>query len=110
MAELEKAANITSTPIPRIIINRSDTIGSQAFRMVLKNKRAVELRGGDEAGIMYELLDLADQIRYSDLETGVGESQGNPFIERRGLKFNIPLDATLELVINDIELVKTIQP
>ena len=45
----------------------------------------------DDAGLMYGGLELAEQIRLYGLE-GVKETQQNPYMEIRGVKFNIPLD------------------
>ena len=47
--------------------------------------------GGDKAGVMYGGLRLAEIIKLSGLENFT-EEQESPFIKRRGLKFNIPLD------------------
>lgn len=50
------------------------------------------VQGYDEAGVMYGGLELAEQIRLyglSKLQTGIQ----NPYMEKRGTKFNIPLDA-----------------
>jgi hypothetical protein len=49
--------------------------------------------GGDAAGAMYAGLDLAEAIRIAGSLDGVGDRQTAPRIARRGIKFNIPLDA-----------------
>ena len=49
--------------------------------------------GGDEAGAMYGGLHLAEAVRLCRGLAGVGDASGSPAILRRGLKFNIPLDA-----------------
>jgi hypothetical protein len=46
----------------------------------------------DAAGAMYGGLDLAEAIRLDTL-SNLQESDHSPFISRRGIKFNIPLDA-----------------
>jgi hypothetical protein len=46
----------------------------------------------DPAGAMYGALDLAEDIRLDTL-SNLQESDHTPFISRRGIKFNIPLDA-----------------
>ena len=48
--------------------------------------------GTDAAGAMYGGLDLAEMWRLGTLE-GAADSDHSPHIERRGIKFNIPLDA-----------------
>jgi len=49
--------------------------------------------GADAAGAMYGGLELAEAIRIDGSLSGVGDRQVNPFVLRRGIKFNIPLDA-----------------
>jgi hypothetical protein len=49
--------------------------------------------GHDAAGAMYAALDLAEAARADGHLGKVVDRQVNPFIARRGIKFNIPLDA-----------------
>ena len=49
--------------------------------------------GADVAGAMYGGLELAEAIQIAGGLSGVGDRQVNPRILRRGIKFNIPLDA-----------------
>lgn len=49
--------------------------------------------GGDATGTMYGGLAAAEAIRLAGGWQGLREATGRPFILRRGLKFNIPLDA-----------------
>ncbi len=51
------------------------------------------LIGGDAAGAMYGLTELADQVALRKDISQVKPFSGKPYIEKRGLKFNIPLDA-----------------
>ena len=46
----------------------------------------------DAAGAMYGGLDLAEAIRLGTLDT-LAAADHSPYIEKRGIKFNIPLDA-----------------
>ena len=48
--------------------------------------------GADPAGAMYGGLDIAEAVRLGTLEQLKG-GEHEPFIARRGIKFNIPLDA-----------------
>jgi hypothetical protein len=48
--------------------------------------------GQDAAGTMYGGLELAEAIRLDTLR-GIGDRQVAPHLARRGIKFNIPLDA-----------------
>lgn len=54
------------------------------------NKR-IRVVAGDAAGLMYGGLELAEQIRLYGLK-GITEVQQSPYMEMRGVKFNIPLD------------------
>ncbi len=47
--------------------------------------------GADEAGAMYGGLELAEQVRCNGLEAVVDTDQ-NPYMALRGIKFNCPLD------------------
>jgi len=47
--------------------------------------------GADAAGVMYGGLDLAEQIAESGM-AGIEKTDQNPYMEKRGIKFNIPLD------------------
>ncbi len=48
--------------------------------------------GNDLTGAMYAGLELAETIRLKGIE-GIYEMDRSPYIEKRGLKYNIPLDA-----------------
>ena len=58
---------------------------------IKKNAKRIQVIGADAAGAMYGGLELAEQIRLFGLD-GVQETLQNPYMERRGTKFNIPLD------------------
>jgi len=47
--------------------------------------------GADAAGAMYGGLDLAEAVRLGTLDS-VADSDHSPRVERRGIKFNVPLD------------------
>ena len=47
--------------------------------------------GADDPGLMYGVLELAEQIRIAGLEN-IEETSQNPYMPVRGVKFNIPLD------------------
>ena len=49
--------------------------------------------GHDSAGAMYAALELAEAARIDGHLDGVRDRQVNPAIAKRGIKFNIPLDA-----------------
>jgi len=54
--------------------------------------REIRILAPDAVGAMYGGLDLAETIRLDGLD-GVRQKKAEPFIARRGVKFNIPLDA-----------------
>jgi hypothetical protein len=49
--------------------------------------------GADVPGAMYGGLELAEAIQLAGNLSSVGDRQVNPYLLRRGIKFNIPLDA-----------------
>jgi hypothetical protein len=49
--------------------------------------------GKDAAGAMYGGLELAEAVQLGNGLSGVTNRQSNPYLEKRGIKFNIPLDA-----------------
>lgn len=62
---------------------------NEGFRISADKK--IVVAGADAAGVMYGGLELAEQIKLFGLE-GVQETIQNPYMEKRGTKFNIPLD------------------
>lgn len=63
-----------------------------AFRKTTLNKRTTYwVIGADSTGTMYGGLDLAQAIKIDDLDSFI-DSEYAPFIDQRGIKFNIPLD------------------
>ncbi len=59
---------------------------------IRRNGNVVAALGADAEGAMYGGLDLAEKLRLGTLETTPGSDHA-PHIEKRGIKFNIPLDA-----------------
>ena len=57
----------------------------------IKTDNKIIVGGADASGTMYGGLELAEQIKLYGL-AGVRETSQNPYMERRGTKFNIPLD------------------
>ena len=66
------------------------TIHSEGF-ILKKEGENLLVSASDAAGVMYGGLELAEQINLFGLN-GVKETVQNPYMERRGTKFNIPLD------------------
>jgi hypothetical protein len=66
----------------------------EGFRILRLNKNGSTLllvAGGDHAGVMYGGLELAERIRIEGVGRILDQTQ-NPYINRRGVKMNIPLD------------------
>lgn len=62
------------------------------LRVVAKPKqKTIYVLSGDETGAMYGCLDIAEAIRLETMDQ-IANSDHKPFMERRGIKFNIPLD------------------
>jgi len=72
------------------ILIRPDTKKPEAFRIEVGDKSQVRVIGSDARGAMYGGLELAERIR---LGLPVESMHRAPFIEKRGIKFNIPFDA-----------------
>jgi hypothetical protein len=63
----------------------------EGFSLQRDKKDRIWVAGGDIAGLMYGILELAEQIRIHGPE-GIKDTDQNPYMEMRGIKFNIPLD------------------
>lgn len=64
-------------------------LSREAYR-IKPSKSKVIVYGGDGNGLLYGGLEVAEQI---ELHQKVMASEGKPYLAKRGLKFNIPLDA-----------------
>jgi|LakMenEpi03Aug12_release.lakeMendotaPanAssembly.Ray.scaffolds.fasta_scaffold60877_4 hypothetical protein len=62
----------------------------QSYR-IQREGQNITVTGADATGTMYGGLDIAEAIRLGTLET-LQSSEHKPHIEKRGIKFNIPLD------------------
>jgi hypothetical protein len=68
-------------------------MGPQAFRIQKEGDRAIRITCGDSLGAMYGGLELAEMISLGGGLHAVQEKARKPYLFRRGIKFNIPLDA-----------------
>jgi hypothetical protein len=67
----------------------------QSYRVQARNRgqeRLLAVLGADAAGMMYGALDIAEAIRLNSLSV-LPQGERSAYISRRGIKFNIPLDA-----------------
>jgi hypothetical protein len=109
VAEIEVTGNLTAPPLAfaaeeirsaavgrglRLAISLeidSASLGPQCYRIERTPGGAIRVTGGDAAGAMYGGLDVAEALRLDALaDLTAGDRQ--PHVERRGIKFNIPLD------------------
>jgi hypothetical protein len=65
----------------------------QGYAIRLAGKSTYWIIGADEAGTMYGGLDIAEIVRIEGGLDKLSDKIHNPSIARRGIKFNIPLDA-----------------
>ena len=65
----------------------------QGYAIRLAGKSTYWAVGADEVGAMYGGLDIAEIVRIEGGLDKVSDNVHNPSIARRGIKFNIPLDA-----------------
>lgn len=75
----------------RVQISLNKSLKEQEFSMI--NNNGFSVSGGSELGLMYGILELAEQLKITENQSLIKNKNGKPFIERRGIKFNIPLDA-----------------
>jgi hypothetical protein len=63
-----------------------------SLRVMKKGKQTfIYILSGDETGAMYGGLDIAEAFRIGTINYFT-DSDNNPYLERRGIKWNIPLD------------------
>lgn len=73
-------------------VEHLEDLGHQAFSIQTTGKQQTHwVVGGDLAGAMYGGLQMAENISFNGL-TGDYNDEQQPYIERRGIKFNILLD------------------
>ncbi len=75
----------------KVDLSISTDLPEQAYK--LSDDGSISLQAGDERGLMYGLLEISEQYQLNGDTAQLDQITGNPFIEKRGLKFNIPLDA-----------------
>ncbi|MEM1358115.1 MAG: carbohydrate-binding family 6 protein [Bacteroidota bacterium] len=91
ISELEEDEKLKNFQIELRLGEVEEELGEEGFRIRTYDKR-VEVIGGAAAGAMYGGLELAEQIRLYGPE-GIKPVERKPYLDRRGTKFNIPLDA-----------------
>ncbi len=75
--------------IRRLALTREEDPGEGGYRRRVQGED-VTISASDDAGFMYALLDLAEELCGGSVP---GDADVTPYIQNRGIKFNIPLDA-----------------
>ncbi|MEM6884989.1 MAG: hypothetical protein AAF571_08145 [Verrucomicrobiota bacterium] len=75
----------------KLVTEIDPELKAQGFRIRSEN-HTIEIHGGCRIGLMYGCLELAERLKLGESYTGL-QTEGRPYIKRRGLKMNIPLDA-----------------
>ncbi len=73
-----------------LMLTRDESIGEQGYVRDVAGEGEVCIAASDDAGFMYALLDLRDLVRNGG---EIGGAKRCPYLKKRGLKFNIPLDS-----------------
>jgi len=68
-----------------------ESLGYETYRLDVDNK-TISITAGDETGLMYGGLDVADRIEIGQVLSELNTLTVSPSLDNRGLKFNIPLD------------------
>lgn len=72
-----------------LVLEYDPSMEAQSYERVCVGDE-ITIKAGDEAGMMYAVLDLADAIRRNE---EIGDAAVSPYMPKRGIKFNIPLDS-----------------
>lgn len=70
------------------------SLGWQSYAIRVKtsgSQKIIYVLAGDKTGAMYGAFDIAEAIRIKTIHA-ITDSDNKPYLERRGIKFNIPLD------------------
>lgn len=73
-------------------ICQDKSVSEQGYKLTVNGEHFV-ITGGDEAGVMYGILDLKKKIKHNGCVREIEPVCVTPYIKNRGIKFNIPLDA-----------------
>lgn len=87
--KIQQAAPRESTLSIKLTLD--DTLKPQAYSIQSKGNQIL-IKGGDARGVMYGGLELAERFSFGENISNLS-IKNEPFIKKRGLKMNIPLDA-----------------
>lgn len=72
-----------------IQLGKNETLGSEAYN-IKPNRKLVEIFGGDDRGLIYGALELAERIENGVSLASIKPVSESPHLEFRGIKFNVP--------------------
>ena len=87
---LREAAAKGITANVSLTVEKKANAPAQSYR-IERSGDQIRVIGADEAGAMYGGLDIAEAIRIGTFDF-LKSTENKPHIEKRGIKFNIPLD------------------
>ncbi|MGB8451314.1 MAG: hypothetical protein WCD89_03190 [Anaerocolumna sp.] len=93
LVELHKTAEyLKMEPFVILELDIEETIAPQGYK---RNHTGdvITITGGNEAGLMYGILDLAKILSHEKTIDNIVFAEVTPYLKNRGIKFNIPLDA-----------------
>lgn len=79
------------TEFKKSFSNYNFQLKPEGFSIRKKSSGQIWVMAIDEAGLMYGIFELAEQVKLYGL-AGIQNSDENPHMKKRGIKFNIPLD------------------
>lgn len=94
--DLELVLNKLKNKNPVKVVINIDSISYIAEEFTIKRKgNVISISGGDGIGAMYGIFELTEYIQFGKSLASLKDIRKKPFIGKRGIKINIPLDARL---------------
>ncbi len=91
--KLKKQLSASSLSDVTIDVKQSESLGDEAFSLQVSNKQ-ITVTGGDDVGVMYGLLDAAEQLRLKEGKLNAVKAKSvAPRFPFRAVKFNLPWSA-----------------
>ena len=90
LTEKEIAVAETGADWQIIFAPINGALGAQCYEITVDG-RSITIAGGDERGLMYGGLEVAEQIALYGLE-GVKACSGEPYVKQRGMLCPVPMD------------------
>lgn len=89
--QVSLSSELYFTNVYHVIVNEDLSLEPQSFR-VQSSRGVLTLSGADQHGLMYGLLEIEERLRFG-MNIDHVEFEQSPYLDKRGLKFNVPLDA-----------------